>query len=360
MPVTIVNTGTFNGSAGSAAAGLASAAAGDARSAVSATAGPAGASAAGNAPSASTGNSILQPPAGFSLFGAYPGSSADTTLAGYEGATLANRKLATFYRYYSLADSGTIPTDNDNALASAGRTLAICLTPSWAVPPAGGGVTYTSVTAGSLDSQIDALGARIAAMPGPVFVMYQAEMDLAARAGYGTAAQFIASHQRVTNRLRAAAPGMVVMAFVCCHTSASGPYYPGDAYVDWFGYDPYDTGIPPTSPSAIYAVYFSFIDSDPYAVAGGSGSGGAHGKPIVIAETGTVQGTLHSAQDTADAAWINAVPAALAAYTSPWGSQVQLWQWFNSSGGAGQTAIIPSSYSATAMALIGAASFFNP
>jgi hypothetical protein len=311
-------------------------------------------------PSVSAGSgTILQPASGHCLFGAYPGSSSDTTLAGYEGSTLANRQLDTFYRYYSIRDSGTIPTANDSSLASAGRTLAICLTPSWAVPPAANSVLYTDITAGTWDTQINALGTRIAAMPGPVFMMYQAEMDLAARSGYGTAAQFIASHQHVTNLLRAQAPGMVAMAVVFCHTSASAPYYPGDAYVDWFGYDPYDTGVPPTTPSAIYSVYTSYVNGDHYAVAGGSGSGGAHGKPIIIAETGVVQGTIHGTQDTDDAAWLNAVPAALSGWTSTWGSQIQCWQYFNSSGGAGQTAIIVSSYSAAAMANIGTNSFFN-
>ena len=343
MPVTILNTGTFNGSAVSATAGLASA------------------SAAGNAPSASTGNSILQPPAGYALFGAYPGSSSDTTLAGYEAANMAGRKLATWYRYYSIYDEPAYPTANDISLATAGRTLMAFLTPSFAVPPAASSYTYAQINSGALDTQINSIGARMALMPGPVFVPYQAEMDLAARSGYGSAADFILSFRRVASMLRAAAPGNVVMMFVTCHAnSAAAAYYPGDAYADWIGFDPYDVAVPSTSPSAIYAPYFAWVNSDPFSASGGAGSGGAHGKPIAIPETGVVQAASGSANDIQNAAWINAVPGVLAGWTSTWGSQVQLWQWFNSSGGAGNTALIPGSNAATAMKNIGAASFFNP
>ena len=346
MPVTIVNTGTFNTGSTTAQAGL-----------------PAAGAAAGAATvTTATGN--LQPPAGYAWFGAYPGSSADTTLAGYEGASGVlggTRQLAAWYRYYSIYDEPTYPTANDISLASAGRIPVVYLATSFAIPPAGSSYTYAQVVSGTLDSQIDSIGARIALMPGPVFVTFSAEPDLASHSGYGSAADYIAAFRRVSTRLKAAAPGNVVMAFCTCHANAgAASYYPGDAWADWIGFDPYDVGTPPSSPASIYGTYFSWIDSDPFAAAGGAGSGGGHGKPMCIPETGCVQGTVHSAQDTAVAAWINAVPGVLAGWTSNWGSQIQMWQWFNSSGGAGNSAILVGSYSATAMQDIGAASIFNP
>ncbi|MGO9216834.1 MAG: hypothetical protein ACLP5E_03555, partial [Streptosporangiaceae bacterium] len=310
---------------------------------------------------------ILQPPAGTCWFGAYPGASnADPTT--YETNVLGGtRELAVYLRYYAFS-SGTFPQGTDAAMM-ASRTAYFSLQNQF-------GTTYTikwsAVAGGAYDTQLNAIGAKIVTVGKPCFIGYENEPDDTGKIGssgnvLGTAADYIAAFQHVATKLRAAAPGLVVMTYVPYGTDANAAAcYPGDAYADWIGNDPYDESLSHGSASATYTPMFTWLNSDPLAAAGGAGSGGGHGKPLMITETGVD----NSKPDASIAAWLQGggsfgtgVPATLAGLSTTWGSQVQLWQWFNSSGTLGNCEILTGGtmpLTIAAMESIGATAFFNP
>ena len=69
--------------------------------------------------------------------------------------------------------------------------------------------------------------------------------------------------------------GATNVAFVWC-PSIKGPtrlaYYPGDAYVDWIGWDGYDRKQDPTMLQTQFLPFYEYW--------------AAHGKPLMIGETG--------------------------------------------------------------------------
>lgn len=77
--------------------------------------------------------SIGQPPSG-AWFGAYPGPGNQDPQVSYEAATMADRKLATWYRYYEITQS--VPAADGKTLVSQGRTLVMSQSPSFTIPPA--------------------------------------------------------------------------------------------------------------------------------------------------------------------------------------------------------------------------------
>ena len=286
------------------------------------------------------GRTILQPPAGKALFGAYPGAgNADPAV--YEANVLGGtRLLAVYQRYWAVATSGAIPTANDITQMAAGRTLAVCLEPHFTA----GTVKWSAITAGSYDVQLTAIANAIKAAGYPVLVGWQNEMNLTALQPNGTPAEYIASYRHVWNLISAITP----LAIFCWTPYGAGSgatgaaqFYPGDAYVDWIGADPYD---PPaaSNPQAVYGAFMTWLHAQSFGA----------GKPVGIFETGV--NPAPAVPDATEAAWISAVPAALKSLG------YQLWLWFNSGGTLGSTVVTPGSLSATAMAAIGADPVFTP
>ena len=444
VPLTVVNTGYFNGAP---PVGLPAAAA----SALNAQGGPGvgpGAATASALDATVTTGAPLQPAAGYCWFGCFAGGSPaypDTTYNGstYESANMANRTVGTFQEYYAMdgGSGSTVPIAGAVTRVNAGRIISFELVPSFTIPPASGSnttvasgsnsvsvstftgsgvlnvaaasatyptsgtllvvlsggtvvtITYTgtsattftgctttagsgtlatgngvatkgsygAVTIGAYDTFLTSTGSTISGLTTRgVFVQFTSEFDGAARNGYSSvankAADYIAAHRHVANALRAGAPGMVAMGWCSEHASGQAAWYPGDAYVDWIGADLYDPTGSLGSATATYHPFITYLNTDPLAPGGGTGSGGGHGKPLCITETGT-EPTYGS-----EAAWISGVPAALVSgtLTTTWGSQIQLWQWFNDLTGTWNTAITPGSAAATSLASAGATSFFNP
>lgn len=222
--------------------------------------------------------------------------------------------------------------------------------------------SYAAVTAGAYDAAMTTIASRAKSMlPNAWFLAFQPEPDISARLGYGTASQYVSAFQHVVNLFRAicgqgtGAGNVVTMWDISTPGATAAAFYPGDAYADWICVDPYDPSLKKGSPEATYTPVITWLNTDPLSATGGAGSGGGHGKPLGINETG-VDNTV---PDASEAAWIQAVPACLAPLRTTWGSQVRLWQWFNSGGTLGDTAITPGSGSAAALAQIGASSFFN-
>jgi hypothetical protein len=277
--------------------------------------------------------SPLQPAPG-AWFGAYPGPG-NAHPAAYEA--MAGRRLDVVARYEAL--DGTWPTIPDQALAAEGRYLCV----DWSTRLGGGShATWADIAAGRYDQQIAAQAQRLAAWGQPLFCSFASEFDghvMAAASGPLTG--YAGAYRRVQAVAGPVAP-LIAWMWVPSGNNLSpalAAAYPGDDVVDWIGADPYDASLRKGSPTRTYEPFAEWVAAQTF--------GGR--KPLAIVETGIAR----TASDAAAAAWIEQVPAALAALG------YQMWLWFNSSGTLGDTSIRSGSLAAAALAKIGAEPFFN-
>lgn len=275
-------------------------------------------------------NPPLLVPATGAWFGAYPGG--DNIGPGAFEA-LARRPLDVVMRYESL--DSVWPNVADRALIADGRWLAVCW--SSRLRTAGTSATWADVAAGRYDALITAQARRLASA-GPILVGYDNEMDGHLRiASSGPLSNYPAAFRHIRGIVKPIAPNVI---WVWCPsgnnlTAAVADCYPGDAYVDWVCYDPYDPVLSKGGPLATYRPFPEWLASQ----------GIGRGKPLGICETG-----FHRDLDeSGDAgAWLAAVPAALARL------DIKMWLWFNSTGGLGDTSIAPGSWAAGSLESMGA------
>jgi hypothetical protein len=245
---------------------------------------------------------------------------------------MAGRKLDAVMRYEAL--DGAWPNAADRELVAAGRWLSVCW--SSRLKSTGTAATWADVADGRYDWAIKAQARRLASL-GPVWVGYDNEMDGAARvARSGPLWHYPAAYRHIYEIVHPIAPEVV---WVWCptgnnRTDAVANCYPGDWCVDWICYDPYDPNLKKGGPLAAYEPFPSWLYDRRI----------GDSKPLGICETG-----IHRNLDDETAAvdWIYAVPPALEKLG------IRLWQWFNSSGGLGDTSVAPGSRVAAALRAIG-------
>lgn len=261
------------------------------------------------------------------LVGAYP-APAGGSPAAFE-TQIAGRQLGVVNRYEAF-DDPSWPSAADQALMAQGRLIHYC----WADRlKAGGNATWTDIAAGKHDAQILAKARQLAPFAKSVLLGFDNEMDGHVRLAVpgNTVAQFAPAFRRIHSVAAAAIGG----ASWCWIPSGNNPanqaaMYPGDDVVDWIGVDPYDETLAKGSPLATYEPFLNWL----------SGQSFGKGKRVGIFETGVDS----NQPDAAIAAWIEQVPAAVAELG------YGLWDWFNSTGSLGNTAIIPGSRAAAAFA----------
>jgi hypothetical protein len=156
------------------------------------------------------------------------------------------------------------------ALASTGATPVI----DWAC------TSDASVTNDSQDALITSYARSLAAYGHPVFLRWFWEMNLvneprtsACLAGLG-ANGYVAAWQHIHAIFESV--GATNVAFVWCPSIQSmdfaAPYYPGDQYVDWIGFDGYDRQQSSTIITTLFQPFYEHWLPN--------------GKPILIGETG--------------------------------------------------------------------------
>ena len=271
---------------------------------------------------------LLQPVMGTGLLGAYPG-------AGNAPPSKFPAPVQVVTRYERL--DGNWPSAADVALMTAGQVLAVCWSSQLA---AGGAASWADIAAGKHDAAILAQAHRLAALPGPVFAGYDNEMDGATRiAASGPLVNYAAAYRHIHDLVAPVARN-VAWCWVPQggHTAADAAIYPGDAYVDWIGFDEYDPTLAKGSPLAAWSPFVTWLRAQPF----------GHGKPLCLFETG-VCATVPDAQR---ASWIEGIPAA----AQHLGIQMVLW--FSDSGTLGDTSIGAGTLSAAAFRSIGAGPFF--
>jgi len=273
---------------------------------------------------------ILVPGYG-SWFGAYPGPS-NAAPGPYE--SIIGRKLDVVARYEALEDAW--PTPADLALIKAGRWLCVCW--SSRLNSMGASASWADVAAGRYDTAITAQAHRLASV-GPIWVGYDNEMDGVVRISRsGPLAHYRAAYRHIHDIVHPIAPNVI---WIWCPTGnnltpAVAACYPGNGYVDWICFDPYDPTLSKGSPLAAYSHFPNWLASEGIGVR----------KPLGICETG-----FHRDLDgtRAAAAWMSAVPEALDQLN------IKLWIWFNSYGGLGDTSLAPGSKAAVMLQSVGAA-----
>jgi hypothetical protein len=231
------------------------------------------------------------------LLGAYAdggdGSAASQQAATRRLEAVIGRKLAIGHSLVPWgAGLGSLPAWN----VAEGRTPMISF---------GNGASPRAVAAGRYDTYLTTLARSIAALGRPVLLRYASDMDRSGSAGSAqSGTSFVAAWRHVHDLFGAHA---VPASWVWSPTAdafadgRAARYWPGDGYVDWIAADGFNTN--GCDGRAAGWRDFSRIFS------AFSAWGSARGKPLMVAETGTVEDPGDPARK---AGWYLGAAAALA------------------------------------------------
>ena len=106
-------------------------------------------------------------------------------------------------------------------------------------------LTWADIANGRYDSFISSAATRMKAWDRPVIIAFDAEFDRLT-AKKGPVADYVRAYRRIVDMFRAAGVSNVAWAWVPTGYLGEGndtrtlAGYPGDSYVDWVGYDPYN------------------------------------------------------------------------------------------------------------------------
>lgn len=215
-------------------------------------------------------------------------------------------KLDIVYRYHDFSGTGTngaFPDAYEQKLAASGHLLM----DNWQSDVFATHAVYSwaDVAAGKFDaSVIDPEAARIKAFGKPIFIGFDHEMD--SQVGTeGTPADYVAAYRHIHDRF--AALGVTNVIWVWTIEGQSGhdylykSLYPGDAYVDWIGYDPYNFA---TCHGTAWKSFDQTVTPDyQWLEANGFGD-----KPFMLPEYGTVPDPSNA---NAAAAWYGQIQSTL-------------------------------------------------
>lgn len=241
------------------------------------------------------------------LWGSYkPPTSSETLLTAVTDIEAqAGRTFNIVYRYHDF--SGRLfPDKSEVQLAGSGHILLEDWAPAnWLT---GAKYKWADIAAGKLDaSVIDPEARQMKAYGKPVMLGFDHEMDISVGAS-GTAADYVAAYRHIHSQF--AALGVTNVIWVWTTTGFSGrdwefpSLYPGNSYVDWIGWDPYNFA---SCRSEGWKTYNQTIDPFyQWLEANGYGD-----KPFILPEFGTVQDPH---DPSAAANWFSQIPAALAAH----------------------------------------------
>jgi hypothetical protein len=226
------------------------------------------------------------------------------------------RKFAVFQEYhdFSTSSNGQIPNSSDLSLMNGGRILLATWQPR--VYSAGTNYSWSQIASGSLDTSVIIPQAqRIKALGSTkLFLAFDAEMDdpsTHSASAYGTPDQYVSAYRHIHDVFTA--QGATNVVWVWTPTGYSGYYstlsqfYPGDSYVDWMGYDPYNfysCGGRTTwnTPATVLSTYYNWVGA-------GSLGAGAATKPMMLGEYGSHDDPNNS---TRNEQWYESVPSAVA------------------------------------------------
>lgn len=192
---------------------------------------------------------LLAPPCG-AWWGAYVPSGPGGEVASVEDLEKKiGRRLDLVYTYHDMGpgEDGQLLTPDERTL---GRSRLLML--SWESDvwsPAGSNAPdrhlgWQKIASGAYDaSVIDPQAERLKAYGKPVLLAFDQEMDTRTPAD-GTPADYVAAYRHIHDRFQQLGVTDVVWVWTVTgylpHASVMAASYPGDAYVDWIGYDQYN------------------------------------------------------------------------------------------------------------------------
>jgi beta-mannanase len=143
------------------------------------------------------------------------------------------RRFDIVHFYHQWGQS--FPTEQEQALAAQGRLLLL----NWKA-----GAPWAQIAAGAQDAQIARTATRLKALGRPLFLAFHHEPEDDTGA-FGSAGDYARAFRHVHDVFERVGAGNVVwvwdmMGFVGGYGPIYDELYPGDAYVDWIAYDPYN------------------------------------------------------------------------------------------------------------------------
>ncbi len=181
---------------------------------------------------------------------------------------------------------GVFPTGTDSARADAGTIPFI----DWSPRFFGSSriVPWSSVASGAQDAVIDATAARVKSFGKPIFLSFHAEPEDEVGT-FGSVADYAAAWRHVHDRFAAKGASNTVwvwnvMGYSGGYAQYTGGLYPGDAYVDWVAWDPYNWYGCRTSTWTSFgdkvSLFYSWLEQH-----------GFGDKPFMLGEYGTPEGS---------------------------------------------------------------------
>jgi glycosyl hydrolase family 26 len=242
--------------------------------------------------------SALEVPSCGVLWGVYSSSTSITTLESQVG-----RQFDIVYHFHTFDTSSEFPNASEVTLAASGHVLL----DDWTAKLNGKQLSWAAISNGTYNSEIDAEATKLKSYGKPVMLSFEHEADLTTHIpSQGTAAQYAAAYRYIHNRF--ASDGVKNVIWVWTTTGYGGhdatiqALYPGSAYVDWVGYDPYNFAACHDESwktfSDTVSPFYNWLESN-----------GFGNKPFILPEYGTVPGTGSEA-----AQWFNSIPSVLQAY----------------------------------------------
>ena len=231
----------------------------------------------------SSGASALLVPAQGALLGAFVGTG---TLAGFEAEL--GRQVAINHNFVGWTQDWTTML---SSLAAGGRIPLV----TWEAWDGTVGAPLTNIIGGTYDSMITARAQSAKAFGKKFFLRWGHEMNgnwypwdgANNGANLAATATFVSAYRHIHDLFVAA--GATNALWVFCPNVASVPgdswnqwqnYYPGDAYVDWMGFDGYNWGT--VQATATWQTFPTIAGSIYSSLA-------AKGKPIMIPETASAE-----------------------------------------------------------------------
>jgi hypothetical protein len=265
---------------------------------------PAGAGdqvAANRAPARSRLSATLVPAAGV-LWGTTVPPAAGSRARGLrELERRAGRRFDVVHAYH-LWDQA-FPTATERAWAADGRILLLNWKPRRRT---GAVVPWAAIADGVHDARAGLVARRLRALGKPVFLAFHHEPEDEVGTAFGTATDYARAFRHLHRLFAREGAGNVVwvwnvMGFVAGHGHLYRQLYPGDGYVDWIAYDPYNwhgcrSGARWRSFAEATRPFYRWATAN------------HPGRPLMLAEYGTRE---HGAVGDAKARWFTAELRAL-------------------------------------------------
>ncbi|MEU5947161.1 glycosyl hydrolase [Micromonospora sp. NPDC047465] len=232
------------------------------------------------------------------------------------------RKFDIVHRYHDFSGTGSngaFPDAYQRQQMREGRLMFF----AWEsrIFSSGTALTWRDVYSGRYDATIDAVAGRIRDTGVPVFMGFDHEPE--DEPAKGSDADFVRAWRHVHDRFAAAGAHNAVWVWTMMgwsgHYDRYAALYPGDRYVDWVGYDPYNFHVCNgstvwKSPATTIGGFYRWLDEHRLGV----------GKPRMLAEFGT---NFNAADPDAKRRWFEEFPAALKAHP-----KIKAAIYFNSAG----------------------------